>query len=71
MKTKIKPELADLLKKAKTFLVECDPTQAMNTLTQALRGEMDLDTRKQIEKARDEAHLGDPIVAEILLEELL
>ena len=44
-----------------------DPVEAVSAMEMALRLDMGFDTRKRIEKAKDEANIGSPERAEILL----
>ena len=64
-------ELVAVLKKAAWHLTNGDPVEAVSVLKMALAKQMDLDTRKQIGKARDEADIGNPATAETLLAMLI
>jgi len=54
--------------KAQKMLEAGDPVEAVSALDLAVLIPVDLDTRKLIEKAREEAHIGSPERAEHLLE---
>ena len=66
MKNKTKPTLI-LLKRATIHLDNGDPCEAVETLNRALAGQMDDETRRQVNKAMDEAHLGNPATAQTML----
>jgi hypothetical protein len=65
------PKLAALLKRATEHLEHGEPCRAVDTLNRALALNMDAETRRQVNKALDEAHIGNPATAETLLEMLL
>ena len=67
-----KPEsLVYLLRLAGALLDKGKPTEAVDALNRALAKNMDTETRRQVNKAMDEAHIGNPATAETLLAMIL
>ena len=60
-------KIASGIKKAIKMLEAADPVEAVSALEIVERQPLDLDTRKLVEKAKDEAIIGSPERAEILL----